>query len=237
MPYLLTTGPGDPILLTQPEALLSAGLLSQLIETLQLPPVRESPTDAQLYTLLSNAQRKMITLLAVHVPQTQVAASELLTTTDSGETYTLTYYPLGQVEIRHGRAGPVLIPGADWNDWADFVIEGQTIRTPGGRTKTWANGLYARYVRAPDVISATVDPVIQPPYAGLAIVYEAAAEFAMQGGLRDPAPYQLLLQRFLLGDPNTPGHLGLIDSLKVQYFGQGGVTGDDSATWWRGLGQ
>lgn len=201
----------------------SADLLSKLVDTLQLPTTHEAPTDAQLYVLLSNAQRRIMGQLAQHVPHSNYLAPELLTTADNGATYTFLYYPMGHAEIRESRNGTEMYPVPDWCDDANgYVMEGQTIRFPGGRTRTFSAGPYARYVRVPDVISASTEPILKPAFGRLAIVYDAAIEYAAQGGLRDPSAYLLLLQRFLWGDPNTPGHLGLIPQLKTQYDKQGG---------------
>jgi hypothetical protein len=214
----------------------STDMLSRLKFTLQRPTVDDSITDAQLYELLSNAQRRITQLMATHVPQTQYLAPELLTTADSGATYTFLYYPLGYAEIRESRDGAVLSPVPEWStDGSGYVMEGQTIRWPGGRSRTFSAGPYARYVRQPGVISASVQPILKPDYAREAVVYDAAAEWALLGGLRDPSPYLLLLQRFLWGDANQPGHTGLIPALKTQMAGVGGRGRIDSR-WWIGNG-
>jgi hypothetical protein len=213
----------------------SADLLAQLADTLNLPTTREV-TDPQLYTLLSNGQRRVMQQLAMHVPHSNYLAPELMTTTDSGATYTFLYYPMGHAEIRESRDGLVLYPVSDWDDYSDgYVMEGQTIRWPNGRTRTFSAGPYARYVRVPDVISASVEPILKPVHGRMAIVYDAASEYAMQGGLRDPSAYLLQLQRLLWGDANTPGHLGLIPTLKTQYAYQGMTQAPQDAYWWRAI--
>lgn len=209
----------------------AADLLARLKATLQRPTTDDATTDAQLYTLLSNAQRKVLQMMAAHVPWVNYAAPEKLTTADSGATYTFAYYPLGHAEIRESRTGALLQPVPEWSNLWGYVQEGQTIRWPNGQTRTFADGPYARYCREPDVISGSVAPILKPDYARLGIVYEAAADWAMQGGLRDPSAYLLQAQRFLWGDANTPGHLGLIPSLKQQYAFQGGQI-PDSGRWW-----
>lgn len=207
----------------------SADMLSRTKTLLQRPTTDEATVDAELYICLSNAQRRISAQLAAHCPWTQYTTPEKLLSADSGVTYDFLYYPLGHAEIRESRTGAVLSPVPEWSgDSTGYVMEGQKIRWCGGIARTFTDGPYARYVRVPDVISAAVEPILKPAHARVAITYDAAAEWAMQGGLRDPSPYLLLLQRFLWGDANTPGHVGLIPTLKSQYDAQGGARRTDS---------
>lgn len=211
----------------------SADCLSKLVQTLGLPTTRSAPTDAQLYVLLSNAQERMTHLLAAHVPWTQYAAPERLTTTDGGLTYQFAYYPLGHVEIRESRSGALLVPGPAWADTGvDYLVEGQTIRWPNNSTRTFTDGPYARYVRMPEPITASSQPILQPVQARQAVIYDAAREWATQGGNQDPTPYKDLLLTFLWGDPQY-GTVGLIPTLKVQYAPRDARL---EPRWWAGNG-
>lgn len=210
----------------------SADCLARLKLALQRPTTDDATTDAQLYQLLSNGQLKLIQVLAAHVPWINYDAPELLTTADSGYTYTFASYPLGHAELREARNGIVMYPVPEWSDNTfGYVMEGQTIRFPRNQARTFSAGPYARYVKTPASISASVQPVVRPTHARQALVLEAAAEWALLGGLRDPSPYLLGVQRFLWGDGNTPGHVGLIPSLKNQYRGQGSQAIYDGR-WW-----
>lgn len=214
----------------------SADLLSRLKVALQVSTNTLDLDDSALYVLLSNAQRAIMTTLAAHVPHTQYGAPLALTSADSGITYTFTTYPMGKIELYDGVDGPTLRPVPYWA-WATdgFVMEGQTIRFPGNRARTFANGLYARYIPRPTAISAAVEPVLRPDYIREAIVWEAARQYATQGGAMDPEPYRTELNRILWGDPEVPGQVGFIPSAKVQYAGQG-ATGNPAASaggrWW-----
>ena len=209
----------------------SADLLAELKAVLQTASNTADTTDAQYYRLLQNAQIRIARLLATHVPHANRIV-ELLTTADSGYTYTFAYYPLGHAELRDGRGGALVMPASDWNP-NGFVMEGQTVRMPNGQPRTFANGLYARYCRTPGELSASTAPILKPDDARLAIVYDAAVELASQGNAMDKTPYAILKRNYLWGDPEVPGDVGLIQSLKNQYYGQGAMA-QASEKWWAG---
>jgi hypothetical protein len=215
-------------------AYTSAGLLALLKDTTQITTTNQGTSDAQLYQLLENAQLRIAQLMAVHVPHTNVSAPEALTSADSGATYTFAYYPMGHAELRDGRSGSLLVPCSDWNA-NGYVIEGQTVRLPNNHPRLFGNGLYARYVRTPSTLNASNEPTLMPTHARLAVVYDAAVEWAGQGGMIDPSPYLKMRQDFLWGDPAYPGNVGLIPALKTQYYGQG-ASAQVNDYWWRGQG-
>jgi hypothetical protein len=210
----------------------STDLLAQFKATSQVGTNYEGTSDAEIYRLLSNAQQRLYRIFAAHVPDILVGSPEQLTTSDGGYTYNFAAFPLGHAELRDGRNGPILVPGPDWDESLDvYVPEGQKVRFPGNRRRTFANGLWARYVATPGVIDASTQPTLQPPNARQALVYDACVEWATQGGYRDPAPFQLLRQHELWGDPANPGDVGIIPSLKMQHMV--GAVGTLSTAWWR----
>ena len=216
----------------------SADVLSRLRATLQIGSNTADATDASLYTLLSNGQRRIAQILANVAPQLNMIAPQALTSGDSGATYTLSSYPLSNFELYDGspNGSPIYPVGYEYIGANGYVLEGLTIRWPGGRTRTFANGLYARYNPVPVAITASVAPSIKPSDAQQGVVYAAAEEFAMQGGAMDPSPYSTALRRFLYGDPNTPGDVGLIGRVQTQSRRQGlqsAMRGFGGA-WWRG---
>lgn len=216
----------------------AADLLSRFQTVTGLGSNTTDTSTTAIYALLSNGQRRMAQVLAAHCPWTQITAPTAITSSDSGVTYTLASYPLGHFELYDGVAGPQILPvGYGQNAWDGYVLEGQTVRWPGNRARTFANGLYARYLAVPSAISGSSAPTLKPEYARQGIVYMAASEWAHHGGDVDPAPYDELLQQFLWGDPRMPGDVGLIGALKTQAAGMGmgagvGVPG----AWWRGQG-
>lgn len=214
----------------------SADLLAKTQALLKRPSTDEDVTSAQLYLWLADAQTYWMGQIATHCPEINYSTPELLTSADSGLTYPLAAYPLGGVEIRASRSGQLLMPGPDWSETADFTVEGQTIRIPGGRRRTFTAGPYARYVRTPAALDGSTAPVMNPAYARLLLVPRACYYFATAGGYRDPSPYLLMEQKLWSGDPNLPGDTGFLGQMKAQYFGSGmaaAVSPYDGA-WWRG---
>lgn len=214
----------------------SADLLARCKATAQRPATDEDMSDVQWYSFLEEAQTYWIGQLAVHVPEVMYGAPELMTTPDAGATYTVAGYPLGHLEIRSARNGYLLRPGPEWDEASDYTQEGQIIRIPGGRTRSFGTlGPYARYVPVPGVLNAGAAPVMKPAHMRLLLVARACYLYALRGGYRDPTPFLQLEQKLWAGDPNLLGDTGYLGQLKTQYFGSGmaAVAQNDNA-WWRG---
>ena len=199
----------------------SADLLSRVQFHANRPSVDESMTNANWYTLLSDAQQKWVRVIAALAPESQMGDPVLLTEATTGKIWTFPAWPMGHLELRDGRDGPLLTVGADYLDSTDFVWEGDQVRVPSNQTRSFPDGVYARYVAVPDVISAAVEPTLRPAPARMLLVYEACAEWAGRGGHRDPGPYLTKLQRLWYGDPALPGDTGLLGMFRTQVLGQG----------------
>jgi hypothetical protein len=190
-------------------------------------------TDAYWYDLFTTGQAKWYEIIASHAPHVLYGAPELLTTADSGATYTFasTPFPGGMIEVRHSRSGPLLSIGEEWDGAADFTWEGDKLRVPDGRTRTFGAGPYARYVAAPTAIDGSTEPTLKPPAARRLIVYDACANAAVRMGSHDPAVFRDMEQRAAWGSPHDPGDTGIIGSLKDQMF-----RGAESGRWWLSTG-
>lgn len=203
----------------------SAELLAGFKFYAHRPDVDESLDDDQIFILLSEGQEKVYGVLAVHVPDALIGAPALMSTADSGATYTFasSVFPIGGVEIREGLDGRVLIPGTNWGN-ADYVWEGDTIRIPNGETETFSDGLYSRHIAMPADITALVEPTLSPSHARVLILYYALYLWAERGAgttQADPNRYLGLFQSALMGDPRIEGDMGIIPQLKRQGYGSG----------------
>jgi hypothetical protein len=149
-------------------------------------------TDARAYRVLADAQEAVYTDLAPRVPGAFMSAPAQLTSSDGGVTYTFASYPFGHVEVYAQELGGRVLTASTYDDpTGDFVIQGQTIRTPGNRARTYASGPWARYVSMPVRISASEEPSVQPESARELILWKAldmATDVAM--GAMDPTPWR-----------------------------------------------
>lgn len=213
----------------------SADLLARTKRLAKRPGNDEDTTDADWYVRLEEAQTQWMGVFASLAPEQNYSAPELLATLDGGFTYQLASEPLGgHLEVRASRGGQLLIPSTDWGS-GDFVIEGQTIRIPNGRSRAFSNGPYARYVKAPGLLTAAVQPVLKPAWCRLILPPTACYLHALEGGLRDPNFYLKLMQHRWAGDPDIAGDGGMLQTLKTMYFGAGmaAVASSLDMPWWR----
>jgi hypothetical protein len=209
----------------------SADLLARTRRALRLPALDQPEVDASLYQALEEAQTHWMGRLAALVPESNYTI-EKLTTPDGGLTYTLAAEPMGgHLELRAARDGVMLIPSTDWGS-GDFVMEGQVIRIPGNRTRTFADGPWARYVKAPGLLDATNPPIIKPSHIRLLLVQRAAAIYARNSEGRNPQPYLDEENRLWQGDRRL-GEVGFLDQLKTQYFAAGAQSVvNDGSPWY-----
>lgn len=202
----------------------SVDLLARTKRMARRPTVDEENTDANWYERLEEAQTYWLGQLAAQVPELNYGAPELMTSADGGKTYTLGTEPLGgHLEIRATRNGILLIEGPEWSETADYCWEGsKTIRIPNNRSRTFGDGPYARYVKTPGLLSAAVQPVLQPPSARLLLPPRACVIWALEGPVvRDPSSFLKTEQMMWSGDPDKPGDTGILGVLKTRAFTAG----------------
>lgn len=195
----------------------SADLLSRCKTLSGRPAVDSATSDAQWYTLLTEAQATWTNTFAAQVPWVLMGAPTLLTSTDGGLTYPFpsSVYPLA-VEVYDSTAASRLLKNGSYSDaTADYVWEGNQIRFPQGESVTFANGPVARWVAPPSTLDGSNPPTLMPPHCRLLLVYRAVAEWANRGGFRDPTPFYDLERRFWFGNPQT-GDVGALGALKNQ---------------------
>lgn len=222
----------------------AADLLERCQRAADRPTTDESMAPADWYAFLTEAQFEWITHLASICPATQYGAPVQLVSADGGYTYDFPddadgdpLFPMGQLEIRATRSGALLQPGNDWSDRGDYVPEGTRIRMPNGRSRTFPQGPWARYIAPPAAISASSAPTMQPKHARILLVYRACRKWASKGGLRDPQPFLDQESEAWYGAP-AAGVTGILGMLKTQYAFEGMAAIADEAgdfPWWRSM--
>jgi len=132
-------------------------------------------TDTRAYLWLADAQEAVFADLAPMAPHAFVGVPTLLTSSDGGVTYTFgSSYPFAHVEVYAQESGGRALLASNYGTvGGDFVIEGNTIRAPGNRTRTYSTGPYARFTTFPTRMSASQDPSISPEPARELILWKA----------------------------------------------------------------
>lgn len=217
----------------------SAELLAGFNLYAMRPATDESITDAQKYQLLTEGQKHVYGMFAIHFPEILYGAPTIMTTADGGYTYQFTgsVFPFGNVEIRSSRNGNLMIPGTDWDGNADYVWEGSQIRIPNHRTRTFSDGPYARYISSPSDISASTQPSLVPAFARSLILYYALylwSEIGAGVNQADPNRFLGMFQSAWAGDPRLNGDVGILGMLARQGYGSGMAATMVEQPWYRG---
>lgn len=214
----------------------SADLLSIAKMLYNRPSTDEAVTDAQWYVALTEAQARVYEMLAFAHPEAVLSAPTKLTTSDSGLSYTFgtdsglptNYQNIsgeGHIILLASKTGPELQPGSDLDNSTDtFVFEDGVIRWPGGRTRTFSDGPYCRFVTPPGVIDGSTAPTLKPVHLRKILPYDACKTMAMRLG-EDPSPWEALFQAEWKEQ---------LLALKSRFYGQGrGYMRGPGGPWWR----
>lgn len=178
----------------------SADLLARFRRLTRVPSTSAFPATADIYAFLTEAQLEVVMELVTRVPGVMMGDPVLMTSADSGVTYTFgtdasarNIVPIGSVEVYRSR-GDIglnpLVPGHD------FVMEGDQIRWVGNVPRVYSDGPYARFVTPPQALDGSTEPTLPIP-ARLLIVYKAAVLYAMAGGQQQPDYYEAKYQTHL----------------------------------------
>ena len=215
----------------------SSDLLDRFRRYADRPSTDEDLLDADIYAYLTDAQVQVVGELAALFPRLLMSAPTLMTTADSGVTYTVgtdsegaTIYPFGHAEVYAQATNGQEMYGSTYGAYnGDFVFEGGAIRVPSGNTRTFNSGPYIRYVALPITISASVEPILNPKQVRVLLLYRALVLWANTGGHRDPRPFEDMYQTAWLGSNRTGGLLAM---LTTQYR-QSGNAALAGVEWWR----
>lgn len=157
----------------------SADLLSRFNRTAGRPAA-DAITDATKYQIGAEAQQSVLAKIAGIAGRVLYGPPQQMTTSDGGYTFTygldgdgLPLFPLGK-----GGIFPSLnaIPDYPWTPGVDYLDEGTQIRMPNNMQ--WSGSLYWYGITPPAELSATNQPVIEPPAARILIVIEWVRIFA-----------------------------------------------------------
>lgn len=227
----------------------TADLLARCIRDASRPTTDQMTPPEDWYAFLTEAQEEWMDSLSSIAPEALYGAPVRLTSADGGYTYDFPWVndadhdegrvePFGAIEIRATRSGELLYPCPEWSDRGDFTPEMSLIRIPGGRTRQFPNGPYARFITPPGVIDEDHEPVIVPKRVRKLLVYRALAKWARKGGRQDPQPYMDQEHEAWFGNPETGVH-GLLGMLRNRFAFQGTDAipdyTDNSGAWWRGM--
>ena len=219
----------------------TSGLLAFVKQQARRPSSDAAMPDSQWYIYLSRGQREWLMTIATIAPEANMSAPTLLSSADGNVTYTfgldsdgLPILPIGHVELYDGPRGLLLRPGTYDDPSCDYVIEGNTVRFPGNVSRTYHNGLYARYTNPqPADIGASQEPTLQPVNARSLIGYRALILYAQESGDRDPSNWIQAETRYWAGNPAI-GDYGILGMLKSQYRNAGmAAIPAPPIYWWR----
>lgn len=222
-----------------------ADLLSRFKRQYNRPSADEAWTDQSTddvaYQFLNDGQQELATRIAWHVPEVGYGRPIELTTSDDGLTYGFgtdtdgnPIVPLGQIELRAGVRGIPILPGNDWDNSAQTYLlvtepaTGQTLVTfPGQLARTFASGLWARFVTLPAQITGPSSLVSLAPFNAREMIPYFAAQYGCLRIEVDPAPYEARKETVWAN---------WLGAMKNQQFGAGtrALGGGFGDVWWKG---
>lgn len=160
-------------------------------------PSADAVTPATKYAYLADAQTSVLTKIAGIVPRVLYGAPTAMTSADGGIVWTFgtdgdgyALFPVGKVRIYRDLAS---VPSGPLTAGIDYLDEGTQIRMPNNAP--WSGTLYFQGMAAPQLMSQTVQPVLQPPPARILIVIEAVRQFA-ESYARNPALIEMMDRRW-----------------------------------------
>ena len=236
----------------------AADLLARCKRQAMEPDISQITTDDDWFAFLTEAEAHWKPIIAAHYAQAMYEPPTRLlpmasTSPDRDQVWVFVdpadgitpIVPLGQVEVYTSPRGRLMLPGAYWDAGADYVMEGGAIRITAGRTMSFPDGApWARYVTPPGEIHGgdntvipaipPIESTIRPEPLRLLDVYRALYNWASRGGFQDPSFYRALEQKAWMGDPDIPGDVGLMGSLKLQNtaHGMAGFLQSPSRRWY-----
>lgn len=161
-------------------------------------PATDPIDDPTKYTYLANAEQYILTRIAGISAKCLYGAPTQLTTADGGFTYTFgtdgNGYPLFPIGSAHVYNSLTAIPTYPLTPGRDYLDEGVTIRGMNGQTIP--GPLYWYGLTPTQQMSASVQPILQPPPVRVLIAVKGAEDFANSAGVRNAVLADRMQQRF-----------------------------------------
>lgn len=156
----------------------------------RIPTTATFPADADLYSWLTRAEALWKPAIAGVYPYGMYSAPTLMTSSDSGVTYTISgeTNPLA-IEVYASLTGPELIAGQYDDSGADYVWEVSKIRMTNSTARTFAAGPYARYVASPGNVDGSTASTLSPSWTRQILVDRALIYWA-RASEKDAAPFE-----------------------------------------------
>lgn len=161
----------------------SADLCRRVLLRLNRPATDQafttSVTSDIVYDFLTEAQDRVVKLLATFAPDAMWLAPLALSTSDSGKTFTFgldvdsaSIFAMGHYRVYATRSDipdNPLIPGIE------FTVEGTVMRIPNNSTRVFADGgtPWAQWVSPSNVVASGTQPTL-PKIARMAMISDAA---------------------------------------------------------------
>lgn len=211
-------------------------LVARCLRYADRPANDRDQTPEDWYAWLSEAQEEIVAEWSAMPYAVALLGDWIrLVTEDGGASYRFPArtpgefcFPLGGVQVKPSRESlQIWAPGPDWDAGADFVMAGDRIRFPRGRTVTPAP--VAQYIAPPLPISAETESIL-PPMARMLLVWRALQKWARKGGARDPQPFVDGETQLWFGRPEQGQH-GLLAALQKQFLFAGAVAVPRARHW------
>ena len=189
-------------------------------------------TSARQQLLLADAYEQVVSEFAPRFPSVFMGGPVQMISTNGGVTYITPSgdTPFGHAEV-YSRENAVweLVASTYGDRCGDFVIEGNALRMPGNRVRTWSGGApWIRYVGMPTRLDTGAQPVMEPPSSRELILWRALALAAeIPNGDLDSAVWQ---QKY----SDAAARYTMVWATQYSTVGQqarGGV----SQPWWAGF--
>lgn len=197
----------------------SADLLSRF-QALAAIPTNTVLTPDQQYVFLSDAQQYVLDRIASISPRTLYGDPVEMLSSDGGLTYGFGNDSVGEPLMPIGKAtiysSLASIPGGSWRPGIDYLDEGVTIRMPNN--VPFAGPLFWYGVTPVESLSASIQPIMQPPASRSLIVTWAVKEYAETGGPRNPELADRMEVRF-------EREFGIHMTMLRKHFSNGGGLG------------